>query len=282
MKTVLAWAAYPLIVGGGMVAAVIALERGIEMTPVIIATGAGALIIIAVLERVIPHVPAWNRSHGDVTHDVLHFVVSNSASIQAINLFGLAALAHVATQIHITSIWPREWPLAAQALLAFVVGEFGVYWAHRIMHTRALLWRVHELHHSAQRMYFLNGFRNHPLDAPFQYAAIMAPVVVLGAGTDIIALIAIYQGIHTPLQHSNIAVKTGPLSYLLATAELHRWHHAREAPAQSANYGTNLILWDHVFGTFRKPPRECVEVGLDGDRSYPNTYVGQVLRPFKG
>jgi len=84
------------------------------------------------------------------------------------------------------------------------------------------------------------------------------------------------------LARLNVAVRTGWLSYVFATAELHRWHHARELPAASANYGTNLILWDMVFGTFRRPTRECEDVGLAGDVEFPDRYFQQIARPFTG
>jgi len=131
-------------------------------------------------------------------------------------------------------------------------------------------------------MYALNGFRNHPIDAPFQYIFLMAPLVLIGVSPDVIVFVTLFQALHTPLQHSNVAVRTGWLSYVFATAELHRWHHARELPAASANYGTNLILWDMVFGTFRRPTRECEDVGLAGDVEFPDRYFQQIARPFTG
>jgi len=271
MKRLVGLLGYPVIVGGGMAAGAFALVRGMNMSLVIIVLGLAAMIAIALLERYAPHVPDWNRSRRDIVPDFLHLVVSNAVLVGLTN--------ELVTRVDFLTLWPRTWPFAAQLLLAFVVGEFGIYWAHRWLHGR-WLWRFHELHHSAERMYWLNGFRNHPLDAPFQNLLIMAPLALLGAGPDIIAMIALYQALHTPLQHSNIALRTGPLSYVLATAELHRKHHAPDEPALSGNYGTNLILWDLVFGTFRKPRAETTSVGLYGEATYPHTYLAQLARPF--
>jgi sterol desaturase/sphingolipid hydroxylase (fatty acid hydroxylase superfamily) len=270
MKRLVGWLGYPVIVGGGMAAGAFALVRGVNMSLAIIVLGGTAMIVIALLERVAPHVPAWNRSQRDIVPDFLHLVVSNAVLVGLTN--------ELVTRVEFLSLWPSTWPFAAQLLLAFVVGEFGIYWAHRWLHGR--LWRFHELHHSAHRMYWLNGFRNHPFDAPFQNLLIMAPLALLGAGPDIIAMIALYQALHTPLQHSNVALRTGWLSYVLATAELHRKHHAPDEPTTSGNYGTNLILWDMVFGTFRRPPEETTDVGLFGEPPFPHTYFAQLARPF--
>ena len=78
----------------------------------------------------------------------------------------------------------------------------------------------------------------------------------------------------------DFALRTGPLSYVLATAELHRKHHALDEPALSGNYGTNLILWDIVFGTFKRPREETTDVGLFGQPAFPHTYFAQLARPF--
>lgn len=51
-----------------------------------------------------------------------------------------------------------ELPIAASFLLYYVVGDFGAYWMHRLMHTKAV-WRAHKWHHSPTTMYWLAGYR---------------------------------------------------------------------------------------------------------------------------
>jgi ornithine lipid hydroxylase len=262
---------YVIIVGGGLTLGILGIEHGYSPTLVIGVLGAAAIAAIMVLERLRPHEPGWNRSRGDLLPDAIHMLVSGMASTQlAVVLLGTGN----------GRFWPTDWPLVAQFPLALVVGELGMYWAHRLLHERALGWRFHAVHHSAERLYWLNGMRNHPVDAFFQYFALMAPIVLLGAGADVLALIALYPALHTPLQHSNIAVRAGPLSLLLSTPELHRWHHAR-GPIGNVNYGASLVIWDHVFGTYRRPPDECREVGLEAGATYPRGYLDQLAEPFR-
>jgi sterol desaturase/sphingolipid hydroxylase (fatty acid hydroxylase superfamily) len=49
------------------------------------------------------------------------------------------------------------------------------------------------------------------------------------------------------------------------------------------NYGNNFIFWDAVFGTrylpSDRPPPE--QVGIEGLEEFPNTFVAQVLSPFR-
>lgn len=276
------WLVYPVVVGGGIAIGIVAIARGAAPAIVVGGLGAAAMVVVAVLERVLPFVPDWNRSRDDVVPDALHTLVSSIGVTRLVDLALLAALAGVAPWLAGAAgvaTWPAAWPLVAQLALALVVGELGQYWAHRLLHERPRLWRVHELHHSAERMYWLNGGKNHPLDVAWQVTWLYAPLVVLGAGADVLALVALVPAIHTPLQHSNVAARCGPLSYVFSTCELHRWHHAPGAVG-NANYGGNLALWDLVFRSFHRPPRESTTVGLAGAPAYPRRYLAHLLSPW--
>jgi sterol desaturase/sphingolipid hydroxylase (fatty acid hydroxylase superfamily) len=66
-------------------------------------------------------------------------------------------------------------------------------------------------------------------------------------------------------------------------AELHRWHHSRTERESNTNYGSNLILWDIVFGTRflpadREPP---ADIGIAGLSAFPMTWWQQLLSPFR-
>ena len=81
----------------------------------------------------------------------------------------------------------------------------------------------------------------------------------------------------------NIAfLKLGPLNWVLSTAELHRWHHSTKPEEGNSNYGSNLVLWDLLFGT-RFLPREHppVELGLSDMPNFPRRFWGQLLSPFR-
>ena len=78
-------------------------------------------------------------------------------------------------------------------------------------------------------------------------------------------------------------VALGPLNYLFSMAELHRWHHAKNLRESNTNYGSNLIVWDLVFGTFfwprdREPPEQ---IGIPGLPAFPADYWGQLASPFR-
>ena len=56
----------------------------------------------------------------------------------------------------------------------------------------------------------------------------------------------------------------------MSSPELHRWHHMKDTLLANHNYGSNLIIWDLVFGTWFLPkekvsPLHVGVVDLEGD-----------------
>src|SRR6185369_10374642 len=85
------------------------------------------------------------------------------------------------------------------------------------------------------------------------------PLIALGAPPIVIMLFTLFDAVFGMLQHANLDMRLGPLNYAFSAAEPHRWHHSRTLAEANTNYGSNLIVWDLVFGTFylpsdREPP----------------------------
>jgi sterol desaturase/sphingolipid hydroxylase (fatty acid hydroxylase superfamily) len=168
-------------------------------------------------------------------------------------------------------------------LLALVIGEFGTYWIHRLMHENAFLWRFHATHHSAPRLYWLNAGRFHPLDLFTQQVLALTPLILLGADTRIIALHTLFSAVHGMFQHCNVDIRLGPLNWFFSMAELHRWHHSKHLEEANTNYGANIIGWDIVFRSRflpedRQPP---TEIGIGSLPSFPGGYAAQLLSPVR-
>jgi sterol desaturase/sphingolipid hydroxylase (fatty acid hydroxylase superfamily) len=163
------------------------------------------------------------------------------------------------------------------------VGEFFLYWVHRLSHEFDWLWRFHAMHHSAPRLYFLNAVRFHPVDIALSTFSPMIPLILLGADGRLIALFGLVSAVHGLFQHANIVLELGPLNWFFSMAELHRWHHSRLLEESNTNFGQNLIVWDIVFGTRflpkdREPPSD---IGIAGLPSFPMDYWGQLVSPFR-
>lgn len=173
-------------------------------------------------------------------------------------------------------------PMAAQVALALVIGEFGHYWWHRLGHEVPLLWRLHATHHSATRLYWLNANRFHWLDINAMYVFQILPLVALGMSQDAFLVYGIFTIIFGYLQSSNIDYRIGVLNYVLSSPQLHRWHHSQVLEEGNTNYAGDVMIWDHLFGTFFYPKHRKFESEIgNGMPSFPKGFVAQQLSPFR-
>jgi len=276
---------FPLILGGTLALALVLLPRlGAELT-LSIATVAG-LVAVVIAERLWPYRETWIRSHGDLGTDALHAIVSGLGTARLVRpltaLVGVAVAGSLSRALGAT-LWPTAWPYLAQLALALLVAELPQYWLHRWQHEHDALWRIHATHHSALRLYFLNAARFHPFDLGLVYAVGYVPLIALGCPPEVIMLFALFDAVFGMLQHCNVDVRLGWLNRVFSMAEPHRWHHSRTVREANTNYGSNLIVWDLVFGTFFLPPdREPpAAIGIADMPRFPTTYLAQLASPFR-
>lgn len=242
-----------------------------------------AIAVIIPLERMLPYRPEWNRNQGDFAVDLFHMVFSFSLTAKAVEAAVWAAFMGAAAwlgEVAGFGLWPSHWSLPLQLLLSVGLAEAGLYAIHRLAHENAWLWRLHAVHHSAPRLYWLNAGRFHPLDVAVQSLPGMLPLVLLGAPAPVLFLHWTFTGVHGLLQHSNVAMRLGFLSHIFSTAELHRWHHSRDLREADNNYGKVLALFDTLCGTRYRPEGEVGELGL-GKPGFPKGILGHLASPFR-
>ncbi|MES2682788.1 MAG: sterol desaturase family protein [Pseudomonadota bacterium] len=277
MRQLVRTLAYPLIVGGTALLLFAFASRGLAYWPGFPLVVVAGIACVALIERRYPYEPAWLADHGDTRADVLHLLVSHALIQTSVAIgFGLrAALPEW------PPLWPSTWPMWAQILLAGAVLDLGLYTMHRASHASGFLWRLHAIHHSPERLYWLNGGRRHPLSALVLAGPGLTLLLVLGATPIAVGAWMSLMSVHLALQHANLDYTLGPFRRVLAVAEMHRFHHQREFEDAQVNYGEVLLLWDHLFGSFhdaRISPRQG-EVGLRDER-IPSSYWGQLRWPF--
>ena len=273
---------YPVVSIGACVAFLLLARSG---TPTVVAAYAPILlaaILITVAEQRLPYRAAWAPDRGMVTTDVAFLaVVQMVIPAFAAIAFALCASAIASSVWEVRHAWPHHLPGALQVVLVLVVADFLRYWQHRAMHRSPTLWRLHAIHHSPDRLYWLNVGRFHPLEEVLQSLVETLPFVILGVDARVLAGYYVFYAVNGFFQHANCDVRLGPLNQLIAGPELHRWHHAAEIREANHNYGNKLIIWDTFFGTRYLPAdREVGELG-NGEPAYPTTFVGQVVAPFR-
>ncbi len=286
LRKIFSLTVFPVIFGGAVACSLWMMQAGYSPTVSFLAPTGVAYLLLLGLERVIPYHESWKKNVGDVKVDLGHMIVSGGITLELLRplMLALAVAAGGWLSTHVSpSLWPASWPLIAQLLLALVIGEFFMYWAHRLGHEWPILWRFHALHHSAPRLYFLNAVRFHPVDLAISNFAPFVPLVALGAGEEVLALFALVSAVHGLFQHANLPLRLGPLNWFFSMAELHRWHHSRLMAESNTNYGQNLIVWDIVFGTrfFPKDREPPEQIGIADMPAFPMDYWGQLLSPLR-
>ena len=285
-REILGRLAFPLVMGAGLIITYYFIHvQGVSINKVTFPVVIISLLAIALLERIIPFRQNWNQTDGDVGNDAINLVITQTIIPRLFTPFGyivLAAITAWLAQKMGNQLWPHHWHLSAQLFLALLIAEFGRYWVHRWAHTVPILWRFHAIHHSPNRLYFLNAARFHPIEKVFFLLPETIPFILLGTNPETLGLYAVFNSIHGLFQHSNIYLKLGWLNYIFSMAELHRFHHSKIIEESNRNYGNNLIFWDIVFGTFYYPKeREVNTIGLYNP-AYPKDYIGQLKAPFQG
>jgi sterol desaturase/sphingolipid hydroxylase (fatty acid hydroxylase superfamily) len=180
----------------------------------------------------------------------------------------------------ISGYWPHDAPVLAQVFLMLLIAEFFRYWIHRSLHVFGPLWQLHAVHHAADKIYTVNVGRFHPFDKAIQFLGDTVPFLLLGVTPEVFAAYFVLYAINGFYQHSNADVSLGPINWIIAGPELHRWHHSASIREAQSNYGNNLIVWDVLFGTRYLPEgREVGAVGI-GNSRWPNGFLRQMSAPF--
>lgn len=207
------------------------------------------------------------------------------ALVGAIVPFGVTTSAVLAQQQH----WGLFNHVAAPPLAVFAVAllsRTGLgYLFHRLSHAVPLLWRFHTVHHADPHVDVSLGLRHHPLEMVPGLAVYATGTMLLGLPVWAVALV---EGLLIAANYSDhLDVRLRPratrfLSWLFVTPDIHRLHHSAARAQADSNYGSFLILWDRLFGTYRQPHAEPVRrYGLDDvDAGRANNLWSQLLLPF--
>lgn len=272
------YALWPLLFLGPLVAALVMVERGVSAVVVTVVPVTALAIAAFVLERVRPEHEGQTKPDQPVLYDLGHFVALEIGYFVAV---GLCYLAHHFVAF---SLWPARWPLAVQLVVAIVLYEGFSYWQHRWFHRSRRVWPFHALHHWGPNLNLLRGVRFHAVDLALPTLMGYLPLIVVNAPESIITLLGVVITCFGITQHANIRLRTPRwLDVVLCTPAMHRQHHGLARDLYESNYGTTVMLWDHLFGTFR-PARTAdgpVQIGIEDGADVPPTFWRQLGAPFR-
>jgi sterol desaturase/sphingolipid hydroxylase (fatty acid hydroxylase superfamily) len=226
----------------------------------------GGLLILA-LSFIALEFAYGRLAHHDEMHDARETLAS--LAIAAGNLAtkavtsGLSAVPFFVVYRYRLFDVPRD---VAWSWLALFVGvEFFYYWFHLASHRIRWLWATHAVHHSATRFNLSAAVRlgwTGQLTGGFVF---FLPLAWIGFHPLAIAAMLALGLLYQFFLHTALPVDLGLLEWVLNTPAHHRVHHACNDRCLDRNYGSVLILFDRLFGTFAAAPGdEVLRFGLKG------------------
>ena len=160
------------------------------------------------------------------------------------------------------------WSRVLATVTGFISAELGFWFAHWLCHKVPMLWRFHQLHHSAPVMTPLTALRQHPVEIILFAAVVGASVgtgealLVATLGTRDAAIdcfgvnvfLFLYFLTMQHLRHSPLWIPLqGWPGRVLQSPAHHQLHHSCAEASQHRNLGFALATFDWLFGTLELP-----------------------------
>ena len=169
---------------------------------------------------------------------------------RGLGVLGLTAAAPLPAAAHAHRLATIPMDTAAAWLGLFLLVEFAYYWHHRLTHRVRWFWATHSVHHSSNQLMLASAVRLGWTGRLGGAIAFFAPLVWLGfppqAVYGLLAAGLFYQF----WIHADWLPRLGPLEWVFNTPTHHRVHHASNPEYLDCNYGSTLIVFDRLFGTF--------------------------------
>ena len=183
----------------------------------------------------------------------------------------------------------KTWlPLAARWILAILLLDLVRYLVHRVHHAIALLWRLHQVHHSDPEFDVSTGVRVHPIESILNQGAYLTAVAILAPPLSAVLMAELGSVFQSFFSHANVSLPRWadrPLRMVFVTPNMHRIHHSEEISDQNRNLGDIFPWWDQMFGTYLDVPaagEEGMVTGLKGCQDEGSLALSFMLaQPFR-
>lgn len=233
---------------------------------------AGSFLLVAVIFMVMEYVYLQLALH-DEAYDVREAAASFGVALGNISIRTLTSGLTAAPFFLFYKFRLFDIPLdrASSWIVLFLGTELLYYWFHRASHRVRWLWATHAVHHSAQAFNLTAAVRlgwTGTLTGSFVF---FLPLAWLGFHPVAIAAMLGFGLMYQFFLHTAVNVRLGPLEWVLNTPAHHQVHHASNEACLDKNYGSVLIVFDRLFGTFADAPRdERLRFGLKGQQQELN------------
>jgi len=158
--------------------------------------------------------------------------------------------------------------------LLYVVVDGFYYARHRLLHSTRLGWALHAPHHASTDLSITSSLRlgwvQRVMDDFFY-----VPLVLLGV-PPLAVFITVELNHGSQLWcHTEVVGRLPFLDAFLNTPSNHRVHHARDRAFADSNYAATFMLWDKLFGTYRREPDARLPMGWTEPYEGANPFIIQ-------
>jgi sterol desaturase/sphingolipid hydroxylase (fatty acid hydroxylase superfamily) len=119
------------------------------------------------------------------------------------------------------------------------------------------MWAIHVVHHSSERYNLSTALRQPVADVLGTFVP-YSLLCLIGVRPEVIH---VARGVNLLYQywiHTDLVRSLGPAEQVLNTPSHHRVHHGSNRAYLDRNHGSILIVWDRLFGTFRRETEPVV------------------------
>lgn len=227
-----------------------------------------------------PRLTRWPINIGLAVFNMvlMRFTVGGLAYLSAVN-----ATTHSWGMLNLADI-PSGVAIVATILLL----DLAIYSQHVLSHKWALLWRLHQVHHTDLEIDASTAVRFHPLEIIVSMAYKIAIIYIVGADPVGVIAFEIILNAAATFNHSNINLPRGLdkiLRWVVITPDVHRIHHSTVKKETDSNYGFSIALWDRIFKTYVAKPKATqttLIIGLPEYREQKELgFIQLLLLPFQ-
>lgn len=137
----------------------------------------------------------------------------------------------------------------------FLLLDLVYYWHHRFSHRVNFAWAAHIVHHQSEEMNLTVALRMSATQTIIHWCFNM-PVALLGFSPAMFLTCYVISTVAMDWYHTRLIRRMGPLEWIFMTPSNHRVHHGCDPEYLNKNYGGILVVWDLLFGTYRRETRE--------------------------
>ncbi|MEW8317604.1 MAG: sterol desaturase family protein [Candidatus Thiodiazotropha sp.] len=275
LRRIIPYLVWPGLLGISGLFAALLLNQNLGVGNVLLATLFFSLACMGLLEALMPFRRDWRGIRREWLSNGIYFLLN-----------GLNGnLAKVVAAVIAIGLAPEQTgvPLLIAVPAAVLIGSFTAYWWHRLGHRFALLWRLHGVHHVPEKLFMFNNNTVHFLDLLISGILTTLPLLVLGFSEQAIAIALFLGNFQGFFNHLNVDARMGILGYLFMGPEHHRFHHSQRTE-EALNFGSELAIWDQLFGTFLyRPGGQPVRIGISQPNEFPEDVelLQSFLYPFR-